>query len=228
MSSYKQFCPVAMAAEVLGTRWTLLIIRELCLGSNHFNELRRGVPKMSPTLLSKRLKELEAHGILSITSINKNKTEYLLTEAGKELFDVILSIGSWGKKWISLKHHLESSDEGLLVWDIRRNLNLDNFPWKNAVMELRFTDAPKKTAKWWFIFDSDNAPDVGPLDPNLDVDLYVETTVPILTKIWLGEEAIAKARKTDQFIMSGDTELVGTFEEWIGTSNFGMIESNVA
>ena len=66
------------------------------------------------------------------------------------------------------------------------------------------------------------------MDPNLDVDLYVETTVPILTKIWLGEEAIAKARKTDQFIMAGDTELVGTFEEWIGTSNFGMIESNVA
>ena len=93
VSSYKQFCPVAMAAEVLESKWTLLIIRELCLGANHFNELRRGVPKMSPTLLSKRLKELEAHGILIVNSINKNKTEYLLTEAGKELFDVIVSIG---------------------------------------------------------------------------------------------------------------------------------------
>ena len=228
VSSYKQFCPVAMAAEVLETRWTLLIIRELCLGAKHFNELRRGVPKMSPTLLSKRLKELEAHGILNITSVHKNKTEYLLTEAGKELFDVIVSIGSWGKKWISLKHHIDSSDEGLLVWDIRRNLKLDNLPRKNVVMELHFTDAPKKTAKWWFIFDANCSPDVGPLDPNLDVDLYVETTIPILTRIWLGEEAISEARKTDQIIMAGDTELIATFDAWIGTSNFGIIKSNVA
>ena len=228
MTSYKQFCPVAMAAEVLEPRWTLLIIRELCLGAKHFNELRRGVPKMSPTLLSKRLKELEAHGILKINLINKNRTEYLLTEAGKELFDVIVSIGSWGKKWISLKHHIESSDEGLLVWDIRRNLNIDNFPRQNAVMELRFTDAPKKTANWWFIFDGNYRPDVGPLDPNLDVDLYVETTVPILTKIWLGEEAITEARKEDQFIMAGDNELIATFADWLGMSNFGMIKSNVA
>ncbi len=228
MSSYKQFCPVAMAAEVLETRWTLLIIREMCLGANHFNELRRGVPKMSPTLLSKRLKELEAHGILNINNINKNKTEYILTEAGKELFDVIVSIGSWGKKWISLKHHIESSDEGLLVWDIRRNLILDKFPRKNAVMELHFTDAPKKTANWWFIFDRNYSPDVGPLDPNIDVDLYVETTVPILTKIWLGEESIVEARKTDQFIMAGDTELIATFDDWIGKSNFAIIKSNAA
>ena len=118
VASYKQFCPVAMAAEVLETRWTLLIVRELCLGSKHFNELRRGVPKMSPTLLSKRLRELEDHGILTIIRTADNKSEYILTDAGKELLDVIVSIGSWGKKWISHKHHIESSDEGLLVWDI--------------------------------------------------------------------------------------------------------------
>ena len=83
-ASYKQFCPVAMAAEVLETRWTLLIVRELCLGSKHFNELRRGVPKMSPTLLSKRLRELEDHGVLTITRTADNKSEYVLTTAGKD------------------------------------------------------------------------------------------------------------------------------------------------
>jgi DNA-binding HxlR family transcriptional regulator len=228
VASYKQFCPVAMAAEVLETRWTLLIIRELCLGSKHFNELRRGVPKMSPTLLSKRLRELEDHGILTITRTADNKSEYVLTDAGKELLDVIVSIGSWGKKWISHKHHLESSDEGLLVWDIRRNLNLENFPKRNAVMQIRFRGSPAKSANWWFIFSGIDAPDVGPIDPNLDVDLYLETTLPALTKVWLGEESVSEAIASDHFILAGEPELIGTFEEWIGTSNFAGVQSKTA
>jgi DNA-binding HxlR family transcriptional regulator len=228
VASYKQFCPVAMAAEVLETRWTLLIVRELCLGSKHFNELRRGVPKMSPTLLSKRLRELEGHGILTIIRTSDNKSEYVLTDAGNELLDVIVSIGSWGKRWISHKHHLENSDEGLLVWDIRRNLNLKNFPKRNAVMQIRFRESPAKSANWWFIFSEIDAPDVGPIDPNLDVDLYLETTLPELTKVWLGEETASEAIASDHFIIAGDPELIGTFEEWIGTSNFAGVQSKTA
>jgi DNA-binding HxlR family transcriptional regulator len=228
VASYKQFCPVAMAAEVLETRWTLLIVRELCLGSKHFNELRRGVPKMSPTLLSKRLRELEGHGILTIIRNSDNKSEYVLTDAGNELLDVIVSIGSWGKRWISHKHHLENSDEGLLVWDIRRNLNLENFPKRNAVMQIRFRESPAKSANWWFIFSEIDAPDVGPIDPNLDVDLYLETTLPELTKVWLGEETVSEAIASDHFIIAGDPELIGTFEEWIGTSNFAGVQSKTA
>ena len=116
-ASYRQFCPVAMAAEVLESRWTLLIVRELCLGSKHFNDIRKGVPKMSPTLLSKRLKELEWHGILNRVESPRGsrKTEYVLTEAGDELFEVIHAIGSWGKRWIDMRHHLDSAEENLLI-----------------------------------------------------------------------------------------------------------------
>lgn len=228
VASYKQFCPVAMAAEVLETRWTLLIVRELCLGSKHFNELRRGVPKMSPTLLSKRLRELEDHGILTIVRTADNKSEYILTDAGKELLDVIVSIGSWGKKWISHKHHIESSDEGLLVWDIRRNLNLEKFPKRNAVMQINFLGSPSKSANWWFIFSGIGAPDVGPIDPNLYVHFYLETTLSVLTKVWLGEESVSAAIASDQFIIAGEPELINTFEDWIGASNFSGVQSRTA
>ena len=228
VASYKQFCPVAMAAEVLETRWTLLIVRELCLGSKHFNELRRGVPKMSPTLLSKRLRELEDHGILTNVRTADNKSEYILTDAGKELLDVIVSIGSWGKKWISHKHHIESSDEGLLVWDIRRNLNLEKFPKRNAVMQINFLGSPSKSANWWFIFSGIDAPDVGPIDPNLDVHFYLETTLSVLTKVWLGEESVSAAIASDQFIIAGEPELINTFEDWIGASNFSGVQSRTA
>ena len=228
VASYKQFCPVAMAAEVLETRWTLLIVRELCLGSKHFNELRRGVPKMSPTLLSKRLRELEDHGILTIVRTADNKSEYILTDAGKELLDVIVSIGSWGKKWISHKHHIENSDEGLLVWDIRRNLNLEKFPKRNAVMQINFLGSPSKSANWWFIFSGIDAPDVGPIDPNLDVHFYLETTLSVLTKVWLGEESVSAAIASDQFIIAGEPELINTFEDWIGASNFSEVQSRTA
>ena len=228
VASYKQFCPVAMAAEVLETRWTLLIVRELCLGSKHFNELRRGVPKMSPTLLAKRLRELENHGILNIIRTADNKSEYILTDAGKELLDVIVSIGSWGKKWISHKHHIENSDEGLLVWDIRRNLNLEKFPKRNAVMQINFLGSPSKSANWWFIFSGIDAPDVGPIDPNLDVHFYLETTLSVLTKVWLGEESVSAAIASDQFIIAGEPELINTFEDWIGASNFSGVQSRTA
>ena len=128
----------------------------------------------------------------------------------------------------SHKHHLESSDEGLLVWDIRRNLNLENFPKRNAVMQIRFRGSPSKSANWWFIFSGTDAPDVGPIDPSLDVDLYLETTLPALTKVWLGEESVSEAITSDQFILAGEPELISTFDEWIGTSNFAGVQSKTA
>ena len=139
MSSHdRQFSPVAMAAEVLESRWTLLIVRELCLGSKHFNDIRKGVPKMSPTLLSKRLKELEWHGILKRleSPMGSRKSMYVLTQAGNELFDVINAIGSWGKRWIDMRHNLDSAKENLLIWDIRRNLNMEYFPINKAVLQI--------------------------------------------------------------------------------------------
>ena len=221
----RQFSPVAMAAEVLESRWTLLIIRELCLGSKHFNDIRKGVPKMSPTLLSKRLKELEWHGILKRVASPKGsrKSMYVLTQAGNELFDVINAIGSWGKRWIDMRHNLDSAKENLLIWDIRRNLSMEYFPINKAVLQINITDAPKKTCNWWFIFDGKERPDVGYLDPSLDVDLYIETSLSSLTKVWLGESTPSNERESGFFELDGSQKLIDTFESWFGGSNFASI-----
>ena len=222
MSSHdRQFSPVAMAAEVLESRWTLLIVRELCLGSKHFNDIRKGVPKMSPTLLSKRLKELEWHGILKRleSPMGSRKSMYVLTQAGNELFDVINAIGSWGKRWIDMRHNLDSAKENLLIWDIRRNLNMEYFPINKAVLQINITDAPKKTSNWWFIFDGKERPDVGYLDPSLDVDLYIETSLSSLTKIWLVESTRSTENKAGTFQIEGSQKMIDTFESWFGSGN---------
>ena len=129
---YGQFCPVAMAAEILCTRWTALVIRELLCGTTHFNDLRRGVPRMSPALLSKRLKELERAGIIHATRNANGGTEYHLTEAGEELRPLILGIGIWGQRWIESRLSLKNLDPSLLMWDMRRHLSPEPLPPPSA------------------------------------------------------------------------------------------------
>ncbi len=123
---YNQFCPVAMAAEILGSRWTLVLLRELLAGSTRFNELRRGVPRMSPALLSKRLKDLEAAGIVTRSRVagEPDLLEYCLTDAGRDLKPVIESVGIWGQRWVDSEASLENLDPNLLMWDMRRNIDL--------------------------------------------------------------------------------------------------------
>jgi len=117
MSGYGQFCPVAKAMELLDERWTMLVVRELLLGSRHFNDLRRGVPKMSPALLSKRLKSLTRAGVVEREEID-GRTTYSLTECGKELADVVEALGAWGVRWIGELGE-EDLDPHLLMWDMR-------------------------------------------------------------------------------------------------------------
>src|SRR3974377_285216 len=114
--SYKQFCPVARAGEALGRRWTIVLLRELIAGSTRFNDLRRGVPRMSPALLSQRLKELEAAGIITRQPSNTELGvfEYHLTEAGRELNPVVEAFGIWGQRWVATELSLQHLDASLL------------------------------------------------------------------------------------------------------------------
>lgn len=134
---YKQFCPLAMAAELLCTRWTMVLLRELVAGSTRFNDLRRGLPKMSPTLLSQRLKELEAAGIVERKEVKSEKGifEYHLTKSGKDLRSVVEAMGFWGLRWIEARPSLKNLDPSLLMWDMRRNLNPSPLPDRRSVIQ---------------------------------------------------------------------------------------------
>ena len=161
-SSYNQFCPVAMAAEILCSRWTLVLLRELVVGSTRFNELRRGVPRMSPALLSKRLKDLEVAGIVTRTALpdEPDVFEYRLTEAGKDLRPIIEAVGVWGQRWVTTEATLKNLDPNLLMWDIRRNINPSPMPRRRTTIQFIFGDLQKAQRNWWLI-----------VEPDKDVDL---------------------------------------------------------
>ena len=146
--SYNQFCPVAMAAEILCTRWTVVFLRELLAGSTRFNDLRRGVPRMSPAFLSKRLKDLEEAGVVSRTASRTEPglLEYHLTPAGRALEGVIMAIGKWGQHWVEAQLSLENLDPGLLMWDMRRNLDPTPMPDRRCVVHFIYPEQPVRAS----------------------------------------------------------------------------------
>src|SRR3954470_16137485 len=143
--SYRQFCPVAMSAEILCTRWTVVLLRELIAGSTRFNDLRRGVPRMSPALLSKRLKELEDAGVVRrvASPVEPGVLEYNLTRSGKELGSVVESIGVWGQRWVQASLSLKKLDPSLLMWDMRRNLDPTPMTTQRCVIQFVYPEQPQ-------------------------------------------------------------------------------------
>lgn len=175
-ASYKQFCPVAMASEILCTRWTIVLLRELLAGSTRFNELRKGVPRMSPSLLSRRLTELEAAGIVrQVVEDERGTPEYQLTEPGRDLRPVIESIGIWGQRWVDADLSLDNLDPSLLMWDMRRNLDASPLPDERSVIQFIYSDLPLSQKNWWLIVEPDGMVDLCSVDPGFEIDLYVTT-----------------------------------------------------
>ena len=219
---YKQFCPVAMAAEVLCTRWTMVLMRELVAGTTRFNELRRGVPKMSPTLLAQRLRELESAGIVEKRAIKSEKGifEYHLTEAGKDLRPVVEAMGMWGQKWVESQLSLKNLDPSLLMWDMRRNLNPRPLPDQRTVVQFLYPELPKSKQRWWLVIEPDGEVDLCWADPGFDVDLYVSTDLRTMTAIWMGLTTVKKEKERMHLI--GAKDVASTMQTWLGLSPFAV------
>jgi DNA-binding HxlR family transcriptional regulator len=228
--SYNQFCPVAMAAEILCTRWTVIVLRELIAGSTRFNELRRGVPRMSPALLSKRLKDLEAAGIIKRSKLagDPELYEYTLTAAGKELRPVIESIGDWGHRWVTTESSLDNLDPNLLMWDMRRNIRQKSLPKRRSTIQVIFSDLPEAKRNWWLIAQPGEGIDLCSVDPGFDVDLYLVTNLRTLTEIWMGYTTVARAKKDESLVVTGNRQLEADLQTWLGLSPFAKVEKLVA
>lgn len=219
---YKQFCPVAMASEVLCTRWTLVLMRELIAGTTRFNDLRRGVPKMSPSLLSQRLKDLAEAGIVERRPVPSEKGvfDYSLTEAGRDLRPVVEAVGSWGQKWVESSLSLKNLDASLLMWDMRRNLNVDPLPPRRSVIQFLYSDLPASKRHWWLVIEPEGAVDLCWSDPGFDTDLYVSTDLRTMTAIWMGVDTVAGAKRDDRLTLIGDRSLGDGMQSWLGLSPF--------
>ena len=220
--SYKQFCPVAMAAEILCTRWTVVLLRELIAGSTRFNDLRRGVPRMSPALLSQRLKELEAANVISRTAspTEPGVFEYQLTEAGRELEPLVQAFGIWGQRWVDSELSLQHLDAPLLMWDMRRNLDPNPMPKRRSVIQFQYPALPPGQRSWWLLVEPNAGVDVCSIDPGFDVDLYVSTDLRTMTAIWMGLDTVRAALRSERMLLTGDRELAAHMQTWLGLSPF--------
>jgi DNA-binding HxlR family transcriptional regulator len=217
---YKQFCPVAMASELLCTRWTMVLLRELIAGSTRFNDLRRGVPKMSPTLLSQRLKELEAAGVLERRELKSEKGvfEYRMTASGNDLRPVVEAMGFWGQKWVEASLSLKNLDPSLLMWDMRRNLNPTPLPGGRTVIQFLYRELPESKRSWWLVVEPHGEVDLCWSDPGFDVDLYVSTDLRTMTSIWMGLTTVAQ--ESARITLTGNREIASTMQTWLGLSPF--------
>jgi DNA-binding HxlR family transcriptional regulator len=213
---YGQYCPVAVATEVIGDRWTPLIVRELVLGSTRFNEIQRGIPRVSRTLLSGRLQRMERFGIIE-RSLADGVPHYTLTAAGEELGDVLRSLGEWAVRWSFGDPRPEQADPFLLLWRMRQRVRHDRVPAQRITIQFDFTKP--RPARAWMVLDHDDAT-VCIQDPGYDVDLWVSADTMALERVWMGRTTLAAAVQDELVRFEGPPRHARNFRHWFAWSPF--------
>jgi DNA-binding HxlR family transcriptional regulator len=227
---YNSFCPVAKACEVLAPRWTMLILCELWQGSSRFNEIRRGVPGISPTLLSKRLKEMERNGLIQrIEGEASGEAGYATTAMADELQPVVHGFGKWAHRNIDAEITLENLDAKLLMWNMRRRINAEFLP-KNRITSIQFTfpELPEDRQNYWLISKPGQPVDLCLLDPGHDVDLFIRADLKAMTSAWMGWSSLRHEMSTGKIMPIGNSRLVATLEKWMVRSSYAELPADKA
>jgi DNA-binding HxlR family transcriptional regulator len=206
--------------ELLDERWTMLIVRELICGSTHFNEIRRGVPRMSPSLLAKRLHQLTVARIVDRTD-RDGEVRYLLTDAGRELRPVIETIGVWGTRWIGELGE-QDIDPKLLLWDMHRNIDRVAVPPGRTVVKFEFPDVPQRLRNWWLVITPDEA-DVCDDDPEFPVEVAVIAPLTAMTRVWRGDLSWTAALRTGDVTLHGSMSSCRALPSWFTLSTFAAV-----
>ena len=197
-------------------RWTLQILGEMWGGSTRFNEIRRGCPGISPTLLTKRLKEMQENGLVErIEDKATGSIDYIRTEKATELEPILKGLASWAQKHITAEIALEDRDADLLMWNIRRQVEVDQMPAKRNVVRFNFSDATSSASTYWLITKPGEPVELCASDPGFDVDLYVETEVRVMTGVYLGRRSFERDVDDGRLFLSGDARLIRTFRRWL-------------
>jgi DNA-binding HxlR family transcriptional regulator len=216
MKAYGQFCPLAQSAQLLCERWTILIIREFIAGSTRFSDLRKGLPLLSPTLLSTRLKQLVEAGVLERRG-NKNAYSYQLTQAGMELRPIIEFMGAWGHRWARSRLTDEDLDAGLLMWDMRRSVDTGIFPEHRIIIQFEYPDAPEGNKNWWLVSENREI-DLCKDDPGFDVDVLITCSLKTMTAIWTCQRKFNDAIRNKEVDVKGPKALTKDLQSWLCSS----------
>lgn len=226
MKSYGQFCPLAQAAQLLCERWTLLLVRELIAGSTRFSELKRGLPQMSPSLLSSRLRQLMDAGVISQEG-GRASYSYELTPAGLELRPVIEIMGAWGHRWARSNLNKGDLDAGLLMWDMRRTVDPAVFPEQRVVVRFEYPDAPRGARDWWLIAEKGGV-DLCLKDHGYDVNVMITCSLKTMTEVWICQRRFRDAVKQGDIVLAGEVKYTDRLEEWLRSSplsRLGTVEA---
>lgn len=221
METYGQYCPLAKGAEVFAERWTPLILRELLRGSTTFNDLHRGVPRMSRTLLSNRLKKLEGCGVLE-RRLESTGTHYELTPAGRELGPVVTQLGTWAQRWYRSTFRGGELDVGVLMWDIRCTVDANALLAIRTVVQFTFSDLPANCRAWWLVNEGGEV-DLCPVDPGDEPELQIRTTLRTMTRVWMGDLAIGAAQRSGALAVFGPHDLRRCLGSWLRLSPYAPI-----
>lgn len=222
---YNSFCPVAKACDIIEPRWTLLILSELSRGATRFNEIRRGVPGISPTLLSKRLKEMEHHGLVRRAEIDTGEPGYATTPMADELEPVVQALGRWAHRNIDRDVSLEKLDARLLMWNMRRRIDTNVLPrGKTTVIQFTYPELTEEERHYWLVARPGQPVDLCLLDPGHDVDLFIRADLKAMTSAWMGWSSLRAEIDANRIVLIGDRKLIATLEKWMVRSGYAAVE----
>lgn len=218
MPDYGRFCPVSLASDVLADRWTPLIVRELVLGNVRFNDIARGMPGISRTLLVQRLRHLERKGVVELwPSPTGRGSEYHLTPAGKDLLPVIEAMGRWAVEWLYDDLRPQEVDPVTLTWWMHRRIDTDQLPAARVVIEFDYTGPERQ--RIWMVLDRGEA-SVCLQHPGFDPDIVVATTTGAMAEVFQGFDTWPRAIANESITLTGPTALVRAFPRWFLWSPF--------
>ena len=218
---FDQFCPITKETEILGEKWTILILREMLMGSSRFNELQRGLSMISPAVLTKRLNTLSDYGLIIKNKIHGQKDhEYLPSNAARELLPIFVDIGNLGMKWT--RNHLTDNDFDVdfLMLYLQRSIRTEMLPGKKTIIRFHFTEL-KKQPYWWILVKG-NSIDVCVLDPGKEPDVYFTSSVKVLSDIWMGVNTYRKAIRNGDLKAVSRSDLTKNITTWMSNCMFAQ------
>jgi len=206
--TYAQYCPIVRAVEVLGDRWTLLIVRDMLVGATRFNEISRGLPGLSRALLSRRLRQLLNAGLVERTGDG-----YALTRAGEDLRPLVFGLADWGARYAFGEPRAEELDPELLMWWMHGQVDSSGIP-RRAVVQVEIAD---RARKYWLVLEPEDA-SVCYTDPGFEIDAVLSADLPTLYRMWLGELQLLDAVRAGTIELTGARWVVRGLPGWLRES----------
>lgn len=216
MTEVTSHCPATKAADLLGDKWTLLILRAMVLGATRYSEFSSAIPRISPSVLSGRLKSMCDNGLVIKRGGAGQQATYRLTPSGRECEPLIAMLAVWGLKWAERHTCVDQLDVGASMWDIHKTLNTDELPDGETVLHFSLTDLDEHN-RWW-IAASRRDLDLCDADPGKEVDLYVRADLQTLIDVWMGERPLEEALAEEDITMTGERPIAESIRRWFPIS----------